>query len=197
MDLHINRLADLVAVELGEYPDPATAGWTIHEGCSLRDMVEIILEPLARETVMELPLSDCTFLRDLKTCIHTRTDWGDGPPFTCELPTDFLRLHSLRMKDWPHTLSEEYRGDNVRLALGGAAPDWLAQRLSRPMIEIRTATDTLPAILQFSNTTVSEAAEAVYIPDVCYDSDEGVLRNFQPLALPRLVGKITSRLKSI
>ncbi|MDE6272371.1 MAG: hypothetical protein K2M31_05125 [Muribaculaceae bacterium] len=197
MDLHISYITKLTAIELGEYPGAEVLGWSVSSGCELSDIIEIIVETIAREVILQLPLSECTFLLDMRDHLRRSTDWGDEPPYQCEMPSDFLRLHSLKMKDWPRPLSEEYRGDEARLALADSAPVWLAKRPSRPILEIIPPASGNYTILRFGPTSCSDVSIATYIPDVSYDSEEGMLRNFQPLAIPVLAKKIASHLKSI
>lgn len=197
MDLHIDALTEMVALRLGELPDLKSGMWTTGTGCTLRDMVECGLELRALRISRELPLGECQHLKDLTGTLLTMTDWGLDTIFCCELPGDFLRLHTLWMPDWPEPLSEERPGDPLRLALGENAPPWLAKRSARPMLRIIAAGDNSSATLWFGPSSLSSPRAALYVPAPRYESDEGTLRDLQPACAGILADQIAGEIEKL
>lgn len=191
MDITLSRLTDLVAISLGEYPDWKRAFASEGAGCSLSEMVEVLLMPAAMEAVANLPIEDCTHLIDMRIHIHDSTDRGFENIYPCELPEDFLRLHSFRMPDWPRTCSESNLNDPLRLGLGERAPQWLLERTSRPFLEITPGDGTSPPVIRYGPTQHTSPEVALYVPRPRYDTSATTLRAFQPKALMKLVETIS------
>lgn len=190
MDIHISDITKRVALALDVFPDFSAEGWVIGSGTSLRDMVEVVVESKAREVTKNIPREDCNFVKDMRDHLRQHTDWGTDNLYTCELPTDFLRLNELWLSDWPNPLTEDFQGDTLRLGLGQSAPEWLAERPARPMYRIIHHDDLSPSEILFGPTKTLFPQSASYIPRPFYDEDEGILHNFQPDALQPLVDSI-------
>ena len=191
MNINLSRITDLVAISLGEFPDWKRAASSEGVARSLSEMVEAGLASAALEAVGALPLELCTHLRDMRIHIHDLTDRGCEHIYPCELPDDFLRLHSFRMPDWPHIYSESNMPDRLRLALGGRAPEWLLQRTSRPFLEIIAGDEISPGMIRFGPTDHTSPEVALYVPRPNYDTPTATLRDFQPKALPQLVKNLS------
>ena len=136
MDIHISDITKRVALALDEFPDFTAEGLYVGSGTSLQDLIELVVESVAMDATVNLPLEDCRFIKDLRAHIRQNTDWGSENLYLCELPMDFLRLRELWLSDWPNPLTEDFRGDRLRLGLGQSAPDWLAGRPIRPMYRL-------------------------------------------------------------
>ena len=197
MNIHLNDLTDLVAISLGEFPEwKGAATMTVMEGVELQEFVRPLAEPLAMQAVLNLPLASCSDIRDLSATIVEATDWGEDHLFACELPPDFLRLHSLWMPDWPCALNEENAGDGLRLSLGLRAPSWMLDRALRPMLRIVAATDTSRAQLWFGPTSRRRPLQSAYIARPRWDPDSDTLLDLQPEALMPLVDAMAARIRT-
>ena len=189
MNIRLNTLSEMVAVRLGDYPDYKSGGWTASGGSPLSELVSIGLQPLATASVAALPLKDCSHLKDFSQHLHTSTDWGLDCIYCCKLPVDFMRLHSLRMADWPAPLSEESPGDRLLAALGDRAPKWMLRPLT-PMLYVTPDSYGEGANLWFGPTSTSQPITALYVPRPVYEPEEGMLYDFQPEALLPLTDRI-------
>ncbi len=197
MNIPLLEIIDLVAISLGEYPDwklsGAAAGMS---GCSLSEPVKAALMPAAMAATESLTLADCTCLLDMRTHIRNGTDWGNEDIYPCELPDNFLRLHSFRMRGWPHSLSEENPGDSLRRELGENAPEWLLKRSMRPFVELIPANSDSPAQIIYGPATVSEPEVALYVPRPVFVAEDAELTGLQPKALPALIDSLAKWIAS-
>ncbi|MDE5843395.1 MAG: hypothetical protein K2H35_06640, partial [Muribaculaceae bacterium] len=122
------------------------------------------------------------------------TDWGEDDFFTCSLPDDFLRLHTLWMADWPRPLSEDEPGDPQRLSLGERAPKWMLTRRLRPMLRLMPATEAASAQLRFGPTSARRPLMSAYVPAPHFDDAGNTLCALQPDALLPTVDMISKRI---
>lgn len=195
MNISVEHITDLVAVALGEYPLwKGSQAQYISQGIRLDEMVLPLIEIYARKAVSELNLEECTDLIDLTPTIVSATDWGEETLFSCSLPSDFMRLHSLWMPDWPKPLNQDATGDAMRGSLGEKAPEWLRQRSNRPFIRIFPATDATPAQIYFGPTKARRPMQAAYVAIPMLDDTDSTLLNFQPAALSILIDAIANHL---
>lgn len=195
MDITLKALTGLVAKAIDEFPDFTSGGWSLESGCSLSDMVATGLSEKANEAVRVLSLKDCDFLVSLSDIIGQAEKWESSLYYSCALPSDFQRLHTLRLTDWPCSLSEEYPGDSLRIGLGLSAPEWLASRPSRPMLHILPADSASEARLIFGPAENLTVMKACYVPVPLFDRPTSILRRFQSAALPGLVKEIAGEIK--
>lgn len=193
MDIEIDRVVDLVALLKGEFSD-----WRLRcdagcEGSDLRQMVQALVEPIAVKLTLEAPLERFSSPLDIRSDIYGQADWGDMEDCgVYDLPKNFLRLHSLRMADWPCTLSDEKRGDAQRLALGDVAPEWMRRRPRRPWVLLDRVGELTR--MTFGGTQRRMPAQAAYIPRPRYEEEEGWLYDIDPALLPDLARCIGDKL---
>lgn len=191
MTLKTDMLADLVAIQLGEFPDWQAAVMAGGADPVLRNIVRRAAPTALTEITLKLPPDQCRDVKPLAEHIHQNTDWGFDCIYPCAMPADFLRLHSLRMPDWGAPLSEENPSDTLRLQLGENAPEWLAGRTLRPMLRIARNGDGA-CELWFGPTAHSTPAEAAYIAAPDYDSASDSFVNVQPAAIVPLAEKLAA-----
>lgn len=192
MDIEINRIIDMVALKSGEYPD-----WHRHlhadaddscEAVNLREMAEVIIEPLAIKLTLEADSQSLMDPADIRADIYRQGDWGEEYQCIYSPPGDFLRLGSLRMYDWPITLTDEYRGDDQRLRIGEGATGWMKCRPRRPWV---TVTNTGTGIeIRFGDTRRRMPVTATYIRRPRYDPSTGIIHNIDPTLLLSLADAI-------
>lgn len=195
MNIAIERIADIVSLYLKEFPDWRIMQQRIDGGehRSIKEMCEVVVEDIARSLTRTLPIDQFQSPVDIRTLIYTKGEvTEEGENLACELPADFCRLHSLKFSGWPQVLSEENRGDAQRLALGDAAPEWLAQRKRRPWIRLDNAGDKGVSLV-CSEYKKGWPETATYIPLPAYDAPTGTLRNVDPA----IIGALSKRIAKI
>lgn len=193
MDIEIDRLTDVVALMLGEYPDWRSLKENGGSARDLSEMVEKLAEPVALAISDSTPLEDFTSPIDIRTFIYDNADWGEGEFGEVELPEDFMRLHSLRMSDWPSPLTEhDLNRENIVNNRGNHLPEWLLLRLRRPRIELSALGDT--RILRFGPTNSRFPVVANYIARPRYDYPHRELLNIDPTLLLPLARRIAEEI---
>lgn len=185
MDISLSRIADMVALHLGEYADRKRRRDSPLIGMPLEDFIEPILELTALKLTIEADLKDFRGGVDFRMNIYQEADFGDDNITEYELPGDFLRLAAFRMSDWPVTLNEDFCGDARRLHLGVQAPGWLQTRSRRPWLIVDRLSEKT-ASLRFGPTSRRLPAIARYIPRPVYDQEEKFLTNIDPYILAKL-----------
>ena len=195
MDISIDRLADIVSLRLGEFPDWRSRGHGVYDSVALTEMIEVLVEDIARDLTRTAPLSEFTSPVDIRSEIFTRGDFGDEGECLYELPEDFARLYALKMGDWGETLSDEYLGNAKSLSFGAAMPAWMAGRRTRPTVKIYNYGEK-GAEMRFKPFRYSLPEEASYIPLPSYDFRAGQLRKIDPGLLKQLCLELAELIKS-
>lgn len=194
MDFKLSYITDLVAVRLGEFPDWRRRRADPCRGVTLDESVAILLFDSALRLTSAAPLDSLGESTDFRNAVNTDSDWGELPFCSLEMPSDFLRLKVLMMPDWPHPLSESFRGDDAIIALGDAAPQWLAQRPRRPRLSIISS--GISTTLRFGPTRATMPIAASYIPRPVYDSASQTLCNLDTSLLMPLAEDIAKTINS-
>lgn len=190
----LREISDLVGLRLDQFPEcRLSLAPSARAGTSLREMVAVLMEPVACSLTRELPLAHFSTLSDMRQHIRVNTDWGEEGYAEVDLPEDFCRLHSLRLEGWGATLSEDYAADPLRVALGEMAPGWLASQRLRPWLRIMHRDSG--ATLRFGPPTAATPLEANYVALPRYDADDEVLLNLDPALILPLSERIAELLK--
>ena len=181
MTIDIERVADIVSLKLGEYPDWRRRRDSPGAGASLDVMIEPIVEEVALMEALAADLGSFRDLRDFRLDVYTNADYGNDAYGEYELPEDFLRLAAFRMGGWPRMLNEELPGDAQRCALGEGAPDWLRERARRPWIEVLPLGEG--KVLRFGPFRGRFPTVASYVPRPRYDAKTRQLTGVDPTQL--------------
>lgn len=189
MEISIEQLSGLTAIYLGEYSAFRFNSAVMQNSVQLQEMVAIAAAPLLVPMTMALSLRECTDTVDFRKYLCDNTDFGYGDILPCTLPSDFLRLHSLWMPDWPSPLTDEILPDTLRLELGENAPDWLSSRTTRPLYRIVDIGDGIKE-MWFGPTKQRHPRQATYIPIPVYDKASDTILNIQPAVIEPLAAKI-------
>ena len=193
MNVSLTRLTDIVSLMLGEYPDWKSGGHDMLESVSLSEMCSLVVGEEARAVTMEFPIEKFSSPVDMRSEIYLHGDFTEEGMCEFELPSDFARLHALKMQDWSSSLNDSYRGDRLILSLGNAAPSWMAGRVRRPKVDIYNLGEK-GSYMKFVCSGRSFPESAAYIPMPVYDSASETLRRVDPALLMILCRAIAERI---
>ena len=191
--LTLERLTDMVALRLGEFPDCRLTAPADGQ-CSLGEMIEVGIEEAARHITRSASLSDFSESTDLTPFFAGVSPDVARASMTLTLPPDFCRLLSIRFPDWGVTLDEEHRGDRLRSELCETAPEWLRHRSGRPWLRLTCGPGR--ARITCGPTTSTLPSEAGYVSLPSYDSAARILRQFDPALTERLITHLISQFPS-
>lgn len=100
---------------------------TLEEGedsavLTLEEMLRARLDDCAVKATLE---TEPVFLDEIEE-IYPEIEWSDDGVGKIRLPSDYLKLMSLRMPDWAESVTETEPKGTLRDALRGNAPRWMA-----------------------------------------------------------------------
>ncbi|MCH5214374.1 MAG: hypothetical protein J1E97_04215 [Muribaculaceae bacterium] len=128
-----------------------------------------LLDAAQRATLATSPL----LLDEIASAADLTLLVGAGAFAIARLPSDYLKLHTLRMKDWAEPLLAAEPADSLRARLGSDAPGWMVCR-HRPMVV--EARDTEGLYLKiYGSRKLDTAAELLYVPRPRIEGDEIVI----------------------
>ena len=123
-----------------------------------------ILDAAVKATLATPPL----FLDEIKSVAAVPL-FEDGGAIILRMPSDYLKLYSLRMSDWKETVMATEPSGSLRAALGANAPRWMICA-KRPMVtEQRDSSGIFLRIL--GSRSERAAIELYYIPLPSFDGD--------------------------
>ena len=193
MNISLEKIADMVAVRLGEYPRRRLSGGG--QEASLEDECVELAEELAVRLTLSAELTELDCIRDMRDVLKRSADYGDEICVECELPRDFLRLRYLRMNGWARGVCSVTRvrdGEDdgtaagLMAALGECAPEWMRNQRGRVAAELLPPADGTGA-WRIRLTPLIEAGfrEGVYIPRPYLEN--GYLCDISSCIIPELV----------
>ncbi|MCH5217328.1 MAG: hypothetical protein J1F07_02050 [Muribaculaceae bacterium] len=145
---------------------------------TLRRALEVRLAAAAVEATMQIDLFSLDELREVE---RPEVLAADGGRLTVRLPSDFLRLHTLRMADWKDAVHSVEQQGTLRQALGAAMPQWMACP-EKPLVMLRR--DTRGPYLSVRGSRATEALSLIFVPQPVLDGDTLTLsRAAYPLLL--------------
>lgn len=194
MNISLKRLADMVAVRLGELPDR-----TLHGGAHSVDLEEICAltaVEIAVRLTMSCPVERLDCVSDMLEKLSVSADFGNEGYVECELPADFLRLRRVRLYGWPRAVEEATRPDDgtaagLAEALGETAPLWMRGQAARARCVIVPFAGNVEGFrLILSPQGSSGVEEALYIPRPKISGDE--LRDISSVIVEDLVKELAA-----
>lgn len=132
----------------------------------LVDEVGVRLPEAALRATMETAAISADGLREHMPALLV----GTGRYAIARMPDDYLRLHSLRMRDWREPLTETEPLESLRARLGGGAPAWMFCPRHPMVLEAR---DTEGVYLKiYGSRQLDVPAELLYVCTPKIDGDQ-------------------------
>lgn len=148
---------------------------------TLEEELETRLLPLAVTATLATPAA---LLDEIEEAVPTLLH-ADGGETSIRLPSDYLRLHSLKMMEWDNAVREAEPPDSLRCQLGASTPSWMACPRNPLVVERSDAKGRCLAIYGSGKLT---PVHLLYVP--LPEISDGMLR-IQRAAYPRLLEMLT------
>lgn len=153
---------------------------------TLRDQLLALLPSLALKATLDTPPLYHDEIRTLEGEITTdRAGYG-----ILRLPSNYLKLHSLRMNDWKEPLTAVEPPDSLRRHLGAGAPGWMICK-ENPMVTEASDADGLYLKI-YGSDAFDLPFRLLYIP---YPECDGETLTISGAAYRKLFTPMESKMK--
>lgn len=157
----VSQLKEKIRVALDEnMSSTALAELGDIDTLSLDELIESKIEDAARIVVQEAPLS---LLSDMTTPYTTMSVSATAPyKATVDLPDDFLRLASIKLRSWPYAVYEVLPSD-APLYIQAHSPYGVVGTKDRPLVFMSVGANAKKTLELFSASGSSDTLSCLYI----------------------------------